>query len=116
MPRCGAPRPAEEEAVVETEHFTVDLAAKRVTHGRRRDVRLTPTEWHIVEMLVRNPGKLVTQRQLLQEVWGPQYEKETNYLRVYLAQIRPQARARSLSARATSSPRPRMGYRFEPGR
>ena len=52
------------------------------------EVRLTPTEWHIVEVLVRNPGKLVSQRQLLQEVWGPQYEKETNYLRVYLAQIR----------------------------
>ena len=51
-------------------------------------MRLTPTEWHIVEVLVRNPDKLVTQRQLLQEVWGPQYEKETNYLRVYLAQIR----------------------------
>ena len=51
-------------------------------------MRLTPTEWHIVEVLVRNAGKLVTQRQLLQEVWGPQYEKETNYLRVYLAQIR----------------------------
>ena len=51
-------------------------------------MRLTPTEWHVVEVLVRNAGKLVTQRQLLQEVWGPQYEKETNYLRVYLAQIR----------------------------
>ena len=51
-------------------------------------MHLTPTEWQIVEVLVRNPGKLVTQRQLLQGVWGPQYEKETNYLRVYLAQIR----------------------------
>ena len=79
--------PAEEEAVVETDDFTVDLAAKRVTTAAG-EVRLTPTEWHIVEMLVRNAGKLVTQRQLLQEVWGPQYEKETNYLRVYLAQIR----------------------------
>jgi two-component system, OmpR family, KDP operon response regulator KdpE len=79
--------PAEEEAVVETENFTVDLAAKRVTMPGG-EVRLTPTEWHIVEVLVRNAGKLVTQRQLLQEVWGPQYEKETNYLRVYLAQIR----------------------------
>ena len=68
-------------------------------------MRLTPTEWHIVEMLVRNPGKLVTQRQLLQEVWGPQYEKETNYLRVYLAQIRKQARARIRPGPATSSPR-----------
>jgi Transcriptional regulatory protein, C terminal len=66
---------------------TVDLAAKRVTTADG-EVRLTPTEWHIVEVLIRNVGKLVTQRQLLQEVWGPQYEKDTNYLRVYLAQIR----------------------------
>ena len=51
-------------------------------------MRLTPTEWEIVEILVRNPGRLVTQRQLLQEVWGPQYSTETNYLRVYMAQIR----------------------------
>ena len=104
--------PGEEEAVVETEHFTVDLAAKRVTTPDG-EARLTPTEWHIVEMLVRNPGKLVTQRQLLQEVWGPQYEKETNYLRVYLAQIRKKlepdpARPRYFITEA------RMGYRFTP--
>jgi two-component system KDP operon response regulator KdpE len=103
--------PAEEEAVVQTPHFTVDLAAKRVT-TRDGEVRLTPTEWHIVEVLVRNAGKLVTQRQLLQEVWGPQYEKETNYLRVYLAQIRGKlepnpARPRYFITEA------RMGYRFE---
>jgi two-component system KDP operon response regulator KdpE len=102
-----------EDAVVETEHFTVDLAAKRVRTAEG-EVRLTPTEWHIVEMLVRNPGKLVTQRQLLQEVWGPQYEKETNYLRVYLAQIRKKlepdpARPRYFITEA------RMGHRFEPG-
>ena len=102
--------PGEEEAVVETEHFTVDLAAKRVTTPSG-EARLTPTEWHIVEVLVRNPGKLVTQRQLLQEVWGPQYEKETNYLRVYLAQIRKKlepdpARPRYFVTEA------RMGYRF----
>ncbi len=105
--------PAEEAAVVETEHFTVDLAAKSVQRDGG-DVRLTPTEWQIVEVLVRNPGRLVTQRQLLQEVWGPQYEKETNYLRVYLAQIRKKlepdpARPRYFRTEA------RMGYRFEPG-
>jgi two-component system KDP operon response regulator KdpE len=104
--------PAEEEAVVDTEHFTVDLAAKRVTTAAG-DVRLTPTEWHIVEVLVRNAGKLVSQRQLLHEVWGPQYEKETNYLRVYLAQIRSKlepdpARPRYFITEA------RMGYRFQP--
>jgi two-component system KDP operon response regulator KdpE len=104
--------PGDEEATVETEHFTVDLGAKRVTTASG-EVRLTPTEWHIVEVLVRHPGKLVTQRQLLQEVWGPQYEKETNYLRVYLAQIRQKlepdpARPRYFITEA------RMGYRFEP--
>jgi two-component system KDP operon response regulator KdpE len=104
--------PGEEEAVVETADFTVDLAAKRVTSASG-EVRLTPTEWHLVEVLVRNPGRLVTQRQLLQEVWGPQYEKETNYLRVYLAQIRKKlepdpARPRYFLTEA------RMGYRFMP--
>jgi len=104
--------PADEEAVVETDHFVVDLSAKQVTRNGT-EVRLTPTEWHLVEVLVRNPGKLVTQRQLLQEVWGPQYEKETNYLRVYLAQIRKKlepdpARPRYFLTEA------RMGYRFVP--
>jgi two-component system KDP operon response regulator KdpE len=104
--------PGEEEAVVETKDFSVDLSGKRVTRNGG-EVRLTPTEWHIVEVLVRNPGKLVTQRQLLQEVWGPQYEKETNYLRVFLAQIRKKlepdpARPRYFLTEA------RMGYRFVP--
>ena len=104
--------PGEEEATVHTDDFDVDLAAKRVTTANG-EIRLTPTEWAIVEILVRNPRKLVTQRQLLQEVWGPQYEKETNYLRVYLAQIRQKlepdpARPRYFITEA------RMGYRFEP--
>ena len=51
-------------------------------------MRLTPTEWSLLEQLARNPGKLVTQRQLLHEVWGPAYQTETNYLRVYIAQLR----------------------------
>jgi len=72
---------------VETEEFTVDLAAKKVNRGGK-DVRLTPTEWHLLEVLVRNTGRLVSQKQLLQEVWGPSYGTETNYLRVYMAQLR----------------------------
>src|ERR1044071_845710 len=75
------------DAVVETASFTVDLAAKKV----RRDgaeVHLTPTEWGLLEVLARNRGRLVAQKQLLQEVWGPGYAKETHYLRVYLAQLR----------------------------
>ncbi|WP_275106831.1 response regulator [Nocardia terpenica] len=75
------------DPVVETSSFTVDLAAKKVTkHGT--DVHLTPTEWGVLEMLVRNQGKLVGRRELLREVWGPSYATETHYLRVYLAQLR----------------------------
>jgi two-component system KDP operon response regulator KdpE len=103
--------PADEAAAVVTPDFTVDLAAKRVLRGSD-EVRLTPTEWEIVEILVRNPGRLVTQRQLLQDVWGPQYSTETNYLRVYMAQIRRKlepdpARPCYFVTEA------RMGYRFE---
>lgn len=99
-------------AVVATEGFTVDLAAKKVNRGGA-DVRLTPTEWHLLEVLIRNTGRLVSQKQLLQEVWGPSYGTETNYLRVYMAQLR-----RKLEA-DPSHPRhfvtePGMGYRFEP--
>jgi two-component system KDP operon response regulator KdpE len=103
--------PQDEEAVVTTRDFAIDLTAKRVERDGAA-VHLTPLEWGIVEVLVRHPGKLVSQRQLLQEVWGPQYERETNYLRLYLAQIR-----RKLEP-DPSQPRyfvtePGMGYRFE---
>ncbi|MEU9145401.1 response regulator [Streptomyces sp. NPDC048349] len=101
----------EDEVVVRTDAFTVDLAAKKAVR-EGRDIRLTPTEWHLLEVLVRNGGKLVSQRQLLQEVWGPSYGTETNYLRVYMAQLR-----RKLET-DPSHPRhfitePGMGYRFE---
>ena len=103
--------PAPDEPVLKTEDFTVDLGAKRVTRADGSDVRLTPTEWQLLEVLVRNQGRLVTQRQLLQEVWGPSYQTESNYLRVYVAQLR-----RKLEPEPS---RPRylltesgMGYRF----
>jgi two-component system KDP operon response regulator KdpE len=73
--------------VVDVGAFSVDLAAGRVTRGGEQ-VRLTPTEYHLLEVLVRNAGRLVPQQQLLQEVWGPGYAKETHYLRVYVAQLR----------------------------
>ncbi len=103
--------PPEEDAVIVTEDFTVDLAAKKASRDGS-DVRLTPTEWHVLEVLVRNSGRLVSQQQLLREVWGPSYANETGYLRVYLAQLR-----RKLE-RDPSRPRhlitePGMGYRFE---
>jgi two-component system KDP operon response regulator KdpE len=92
--------------------FTVDLVQRRVTRDGDA-VRLTPTEWNILELLVRNPARLVTQQQLLLDVWGPAYAKEANYLRVYMAQLR-----RKLEADA-SNPRhlltePGVGYRFMP--
>src|SRR6201997_53140 len=79
--------PAPDEPVLATADFTVDLAAKRVTRDGS-DVRLTPTEWQLLEILARHEGRLVTQRQLLREVWGPQYQTEANYLRVHLAHLR----------------------------
>ena len=78
----------DEQAAVTTDDFTVDLAAHRVTKADGETVSLTPTEWQLVEVLVRNADRLVTQRQLLQQVWGPHYERETNYLRSYMATIR----------------------------
>jgi two-component system KDP operon response regulator KdpE len=105
--------PADEEAIVVTDDFTVDLAAKRVRNAAGDDVRLTPTEWAIVELLVRHPGKLIAQRQMLHEVWGPQYDTETNYLRVYLAQIRRKLEPDPARPRYFLT-EPRMGYRFQP--
>jgi len=104
--------PPEEELVVATDTFTVDLTAKRIIRDDN-EVRMTPTQWHLIEVLVQNRGRLVTQRQLLQEVWGPAYSDETHYLRVFLAQIR-----RKLEP-DPSRPRhfitePGIGYRFEP--
>ncbi|NKY84767.1 response regulator [Nocardia veterana] len=97
--------------VVETSSFTVDLAAKKVTR-RGHDVHLTPTEWGVLEMLVRNQGKLVGRRELLREVWGPSYATETHYLRVYLAQLRRKleddpSQPKHLLTEAG------MGYRFQ---
>jgi two-component system KDP operon response regulator KdpE len=104
--------PAPEEPVVRTAAFTVDLAARRVTRDGE-PVRLTPTEWHVLELLVRNPGKLVTQQQLLREVWGPAYDEQTNYLRVYLAQLRRKLEPTPAQPRYLVT-EPGVGYRFEP--
>jgi two-component system, OmpR family, KDP operon response regulator KdpE len=102
--------PTEQERVISTDDFEIDLGAKQI-HRDGDELHLTPTEWQIVEVLVRHRGRLVTQQQLLQQVWGPQYEKETHYLRIYMSQIR-----RKLEPDA-SRPRyfitePGMGYRF----
>ena len=100
------------EPVVTTGHFTVDLAAKQVTVDGVV-VRLTPTEWALLSELVRAPGRLVGQRQLLQAVWGPAYEKETHYLRVYLNQLRRKLEPDPAHPRYLRT-EPGMGYRFTP--
>jgi two-component system, OmpR family, KDP operon response regulator KdpE len=100
--------------LVETDSFTVDLAAKQVSTPSG-PVRLTPTEWHLLEVLIRHEGKLVSRRDLLQEVWGPAYETETNYLRVYMAQLRRKLEPDPSHPRHLIT-EPGMGYRFERGR
>jgi two-component system KDP operon response regulator KdpE len=100
-----------DEPVVTTRDFTVDLAAKRVRLADGTAVRLTPTEWEILELLTRHRGRLVTAKQLLREVWGEQYVSETHYLRVYLAQLR--RKLEPDSARPVHLlTEPGMGYRF----
>ena len=96
---------------VETPDFTIDLATRRVT-TKSGPARLTPTEWHVVEVLLRHRGKLVTQRQLLQEVWGPRYENETDYLRVFMAQIRAKLEPNA-AAPIYFITEPGIGYRLE---
>ncbi|MGW1024682.1 response regulator [Streptomyces sp. NPDC002577] len=97
--------------LVKTDEFTIDLLAKKLVRDGR-DVRLTPTEWHLLEILVTNPGRLVTQKHLLQEVWGVSQSNKTNYLRVYMAQLRRKLEADPSHPRYLIT-EPGMGYRFE---
>ena len=116
LARCRAAlrraTPERRQPVVTTAAFTVDLAAHKVLRDGVA-VRLTPTEWHLLEVLVQNPGRLVTQQQLLREVWGPAYAEETNYLRVYLAQLRRKLEPTPAHPRYLVT-EPGIGYRFEP--
>ena len=110
--------PGTSEPKVRLGHLVVDLAAKRVIRDGADgadgpDIRLTPTEWHLLEVLLRNPGKLLSQRQLLTEVWGPGYADASGNLRLYMAQLRRKlepdpARPRWLLTE------PGMGYRYQP--
>jgi two-component system KDP operon response regulator KdpE len=111
-----------DEPIVLIGHFSVDLSAKTVS--RRPDapreapeapeaVHLTKTEWAVLEVLVRNPGRLVSGKQLLQQVWGPAYQSETNYLRFYLAKLRQKLEPEPSHPRQLLT-EPGMGYRFQP--
>ena len=105
--------PARRRRLVGLGDLTVDLAAKRVTRPDGSSIRLTPTEWHLLEFLLRHPGKLLSQRQLLAEVWGPGYTEAAGNLRLYMTQLRRKlepdpARPRWLHTE------PGMGYRYQP--
>jgi two-component system KDP operon response regulator KdpE len=99
--------------IVEIGAHTVDLGKKAVTGPDAEGVRLTPTEWHLLEILLRNPGKLISQRQLLTEVWGPPYARETHYLRQYMAQLRRKLEPDPGHPHHLLT-EPGMGYRFQP--
>ncbi len=103
-----------DEPVVRFGFVTVNLATRQVQKTTEAvTVRLTPTEWLILALLLRNPRRLVTRESLLAEVWGPQYTNDTGYLRLYLGQLRKKLEP------VPSQPQylltePGMGYRFTP--
>jgi len=104
------------DPVVRFGDVTVDLSAHSVTRargGQTEHVRLTPTEWQMLERLVRNPGKLVTRQTLLTEIWGSEHVSDTGYLRLYVAQLRKKLEPDPAAPRylVTESG---MGYRFDP--
>jgi len=100
------------DAVIETPGFTIDFRTSTVTrHGQT--LHLTPTEWGVLEILARNPGKLITQQEILRTVWGEGYQKETHYLRVYIAQLRRKLEDDSATPRHLLT-EPGRGYRFTP--
>ena len=98
---------------VEVGQYTVDLTEKAIRSSDSELVHLTKTEWDLLAILVRNPGKLVSQRQLLQDVWGPTYLNETHYLRQYMAQLRKKLEPDPTRPRHLLT-EPGMGYRFMP--
>jgi two-component system, OmpR family, KDP operon response regulator KdpE len=109
--RAAARRAGSDVPVLTAGDLVIDLPARRVTKGGEV-VRLTPTEWGLLEMLVRTPGRLVSQQNLLHEVWGPAYSRETNYLRVYVGGLRKKLEDDPSAPRHLIT-EPGMGYRFE---
>ncbi|MCS5716994.1 response regulator transcription factor [Herbiconiux sp. CPCC 205763] len=114
LTRRSGPGSTGDEPAVTFSGITVDLAAHQVMrHGDRTAIRLTPTEWKILELLVRNPGRLVTHQELLTEVWGTHLVKETGYLRLYIGQLRKKLEAEP-SHPVHFLTEAGMGYRFVP--
>jgi two-component system, OmpR family, KDP operon response regulator KdpE len=108
--RAAGRRAGSDLPVIEAGALTIDVPARQVTRDGAV-VRLTPTEWGLLEALVRHPGRLVSQRDLLHEVWGPTYGRETNYLRVYVATLRKKLEDDPASPRHLVT-EAGMGYRF----
>jgi two-component system KDP operon response regulator KdpE len=105
--------PADDPPRVSLGDLLIDLTAKRVTRPDGTDIRLTPTEWHLLEVLLRHPGKLLSQRQLLAEVWGPGYADATGNLRLYMTQLRRKLEPDPGRPRWLHT-EPGMGYRYQP--
>jgi len=108
--RATAQPGGQHQGIVDTGSFTVDLDARKV----RRDgaeVRLTPTEWALLEVLIQHEGHLVSQRQLLRTVWGPEHYTDTHYLRVYIGQLRRKLEPEPSNPRHLIT-EPNRGYRF----
>jgi two-component system KDP operon response regulator KdpE len=107
--------------VAEIGDYVIDLSAKTIrrtesaasTSEAGAEAHLTRTEWQLLEILLRNPGKLISQQQLLTEVWGPAYTRETHYLRQYMAQLRHKLEKDPAKPRHLHT-EPGMGYRFQP--
>lgn len=110
--RRGPDQLAGDQSVITTETLRLDLAEQIATRDGE-EVHLTPTEWRLVAALARRPGRLVRQAELLQEVWGPAYHRETNYLRVYFAQLRRKLEVEPSHPRHFRT-EPGVGYRFVP--
>jgi two-component system, OmpR family, KDP operon response regulator KdpE len=109
--RAAGRRAGSDVPILEAGDLVIDLPARRVTKAGTV-VRLTPTEWGLLEMLVRTPGRLVSQRDLLHEVWGPTYGRESNYLRVYVGGLRKKLEDDPSTPRHLIT-EPGIGYRFE---
>jgi two-component system KDP operon response regulator KdpE len=109
--RAAGRRTGADQPTVSAGELTIDLAARTVSRAGR-DVRLTPTEWLLLAVLLRSAGRLVPQADLLHEVWGPDYDRQTNYLRVYMSSLRKKIEAQPGEPRHLITV-PGVGYRFE---
>ncbi len=106
--RRAAPEP--EEPIFNKKGIEIDFSKRRVTINGKQ-VKFTPLEYELLKMFVKNPGKVLTQRQIMKEIWGPGMESETNYLRVYVATIRKKIELDPSRPKILIT-EPAVGYRF----